>query len=111
MEFSGRTRIYTDETKINELNIRKIVENAMSIHDKNVIEIEELYRIEKNQQVLVRDKEVRPEINIVATDPIPSQIVDFKQGYEHGKPIFIFREQMLIVVMLTTMMQRLRKMI
>lgn len=88
MEFSGRTRIYTDETKINELNIRKIVENAMSIHDKNVIEIEELYRIEKNQQVLVREKEVRPEINIVATDPIPSQIVDFKQGYEHGKPIF-----------------------
>lgn len=84
---SGRRRIYTDETSITIKNVRKVVLDALTTHEMNVPDIQLLDKIEKNDQDLVRDKDVRPEINIIATDPIASQIVDFKQGYEHGRPI------------------------
>lgn len=88
MEFKGRTRIFTDVSEINQSNIRKIVDAAMVTHEANAISIQKLYDIEKNQQSLGREKTIRPEIDVQATDPIASQIVDFKQGYEHGTPIF-----------------------
>lgn len=83
----GRRRIYTDEKLITSENVRAIVLDALNIHESNVVDIKQLYDIEKNIQELGREKEVRPEINVKATDPIASQIVDFKLGYEHGNPI------------------------
>lgn len=83
----GRRRIYTDEKEINVDNVRAIVNNALTVHEANVIDIKELFNIEKNIQVLSREKAIRPEIDVIATDAIASQIVDFKLGYEHGNPI------------------------
>ena len=87
LSHKGRQRIYTDEKIITSDNVRKIVADAIIIHERNAMDIKTLFDIEKNDQVLVREKQIRPEIDIVAVDPIASQIVDFKQGYEHGTPI------------------------
>lgn len=84
---NGRKRIYADVDAINADNVRQVVEKAMIVHTMNALDLKILYDIEKNIQELSREKEIRPEINVIATDPIASQIVDFKQGYEHGKPI------------------------
>ena len=83
----GRKRIYTDEVEITAKNVRQVVIDALSIHECNVLDIKTLYAIAKNDQELSRVKEVRKEIDVRATDPIASQIIDFKQAYEFGKPI------------------------
>ena len=83
----GRKRIYTDEKQINIGNVRKIVLDALVKHERNAIDIESLFKIAKGEMELVRKKEIRPEIDINAIDPIASQIIDFKVGFEHGTPI------------------------
>ena len=84
---NGRKRIYTDEKQINIGNVRKIVLDALVKHERNAIDIESLFKIAKGEMELVRKKEIRPEIDINAIDPIASQIIDFKVGFEHGTPI------------------------
>lgn len=84
---NGRKRIYTDENFITKKNVVGVVSEAFTLHQANAGEISLLMDIEKNVQSLSREKTIRPEINVIATDPIPAQIVDFKQGYENGTPI------------------------
>jgi len=83
----GRIRIYTDETDITAQNVRSVVNDALTKHLTNANDIQTLYDIEKGKMELSRKKDIRPEINVEVIDPIPSQIIDFKLGYEHGEPI------------------------
>lgn len=83
----GRRKIYTDEKEITLENVRRIVLDAVSTHDANSIDIKYLFDVAKGDMELSRVKEIRPEIDIKAIDPIASQIVDFKVGYENGTPI------------------------
>lgn len=85
--YKGRKRIYTDETEVNISNVRKITLDALTKHEVNAMDISELFKIAKSEMDLVRKKEIRPEIDIKAIDPVASQIIDFKVGFEHGTPI------------------------
>lgn len=87
LSYKGRKRIYTDYTEVNKENVRKIVLDALNKHIVNASDIEELFKIAKGDMGLVRKKEIRAEIDIKAIDPIASQIIDFKVGFEHGTPI------------------------
>lgn len=87
MQMYGRQRIYTDYDEVNIDNVRAIVTDAVTKHEFNAHQIKTLFDMAKGKMELVREKEIRPEINIVSIDPICSQIVDFKVGFEHGNPI------------------------
>lgn len=83
----GRKRIYTDVTEINAGNIFSVLGDAFKIHERNVQDISFLIEYEKGMQPLVREKEIRPEINIEVSDNLANQIVEFKLGYNWGYPI------------------------
>lgn len=90
----GRKRIYTDVAEITESNIIQVVRDAFIIHEQNRLDIKRLFDIAKGDMELSRKKEIRPEIDIKAVDPIASQITDFKIGYEHGTPITYIQRAM-----------------
>lgn len=83
----GRRRIYTDEIEVNIGNVKDVVKRALIEHETNIVDIKYLFDVAKGEMVLSRKKDIRPEIDVRAIDPIASQIVDFKVGFEHGNPI------------------------
>lgn len=83
----GRYEIFTDEKKITKENVISVVKNAMTYHVTNSARIDELLSYEAGMQPLVREKVVRPEINIVDVDNLAHYITDFKCGYFWGNPI------------------------
>ena len=86
-ELTGRCRIYTDVAKITSENIFQVLEEAMTIHMKNVDNMVLLMRYEKGIQPLVRKKIIRKEVNIKVSDNLANQITEFKLGYVWGQPI------------------------
>lgn len=87
LELLGRKRIYTDVDDINENNIFQVLSEAWMIHEINLQEILYLLEYEKGMQPLVREKTLRPEIDIRVADNLANQIVEFKLGYNWGNPI------------------------
>ena len=87
LELLGRKRIYTDADKVDEFNIFEVLGQAMAVHEINMQEILHLLEYEKGVQPLVRIKDIRPDINIVVSDNLANQIVEFKLGYNYGNPI------------------------
>lgn len=83
----GRYEIFTDELNITEKNVISVVKNAMTYHMINSARIDYLLNYEAGVQPLVREKQVRPEINIVDVDNLAHYITDFKCGYFWGNPI------------------------
>ena len=86
LELLGRRRIYTDVSEITSENVIQVLQEALSIHDSNRIEIAYLINYEKGLQPLKREKKIRPDINLVVCDNIANQIVEFKLGYHWGNP-------------------------
>ena len=88
MAYTGRRIIYTDEKEITSANVVKVLQNAMTTHTANRMEIEYLYNYYKGKQpILDRVKDVRPEIvnNVVVNRA--NEIVSFKSGYLMGEPV------------------------
>ena len=84
----GRSVIYTDAEKIDESNVIQVLEDALTIHDKNRKEVQHLYDVYRGKHdILNRTKEIRPEINNKIVVNYPYRIVRFKTGYELGEPI------------------------
>lgn len=84
----GREVIYTDVEVINESNVRDVLREALTVHDKNRREIQHLYDVYRGKHsILSRIKEVRPEINNKIVVNYPYRIVRFKTGYDLGEPI------------------------
>lgn len=87
-KLKGRQVIYTNETEINIDNICDVIKKAMSIHTKNSKEVIYLDEYEKGvQEILTREKKVRPEINNKIVENHAHEIVDFKVSYVFGSPI------------------------
>lgn len=87
-QFKGRKIITTDVVEITKDNIHDVLGKAMSIHIRNRSQIRRLFEYEKgNQNILYRQKDVRPEINNKIVENHAHEIVNFKVGYVFGQPI------------------------
>lgn len=86
--FFGRRKIFTDVDKITRDNVCDVLEKALTVHQTNNIEIEYLFKYYKGEQpILLRKKDVRPEITNMVVENRANEIVSFKVGYLMGEPI------------------------
>ena len=84
----GRKVIRTNLAKITPDNILTDVLNAISVHERNRVEIDYLDRYYRGDQpILYRDKKVRPEVNNKVVENLAIFIVDTKTAYMAGEPI------------------------
>lgn len=90
----GRTTIYTDAEEITRENVSDVLEKALEIHGKNRADIQYLFDVYRGKMdILSRQKSYNAEITNKIVVNYPYRIVNFKTGYELGKPIqYTFRE-------------------
>lgn len=92
MELKGRRRIYTDVENITTENVVAVLTDALIKHEANRQEIQYLLDFEKGVQPLVREKTVRPEINIKSIANLANEITEFKLGYFWGNPVALVQK-------------------
>lgn len=84
----GRRVITTAETEVTSFNVVKILQDALSDHDRNRKEIEYLWNYYCGRQdILNRVKQVRPEITNRIVENRANEIVTFKTSYLIGEPV------------------------
>lgn len=84
----GRRKIYTDFDEVTEKNILKVLQEAAPDILMNQTESEYLYKYFKGEQpILLRTKDIRPEICNRIVENRANEIVSFKTGYLCGEPI------------------------
>lgn len=89
MELFGRRKIYTTTEVFTRDNIVTELNNLLSVHVLNMLEMEYLYWYRRGlQPVLERKKIVRPEINNKIVENHATEIVAFKNGYFLTQPAF-----------------------
>lgn len=92
MSTFGRRRIFADCAEINEQNIEKILAEALTVHDKNAVEIAALRQYAKGDQpILQREKKTREDILNKVVVNTASEVLDFKLSYIFSEPIDIVR--------------------
>ena len=90
-ELFGRQNVYATSDDINDGNIISQVNEALSVHIRNLLEEETLYWYRRGvTPILSRTKEIRPEINnkISESSGIAKAIVEFWDGYFLTQPAF-----------------------
>ena len=85
----GRTKIYTDETIIDEDNILSVLRKAYAKHLFNRRQMQFLIDYEGGQQPLKRQKIVRPDIDIKVNGSVANYVKEFKIGYNWSSPIML----------------------
>lgn len=86
----GRRTIYSTvkEKDLNEETIKTVLAQAIPIHMQNKQETNRLYEYYLGKQdILDRKKYTREEIKNVAIENLAFSFVNFKKGYNFGKPI------------------------
>lgn len=86
LELLGRKRIYTDAAEITSDNVIRVLQDSLGIHEQNRQEMAYLLNYEKGSQPLIRQKTIRPDIDIQVCDNVANQVVEFKLGYNWGNP-------------------------
>ena len=92
MDLKGRRKIYTDFSSIDETNVKKVLIDSLIVHEGNRTEIKFLLDFDKGIQPLMREKTVRPEIDIRSTLNLANEITEFKLGYVWGNPIALVQK-------------------
>ena len=73
---------------VTESNVLDILQRALPVHAKNRAEIDYLYHYYKGKQdILRREKVIRPEICNRVVENRANEIVSFKSGYLMGEPV------------------------
>lgn len=85
--YIGRTEIFADVEEINESNIVKVLQDAMTIHAVNAHKMDELINFEAGKQEKTREKTYRSEIDNWCVDNLANEITEFKCGFIWGNPI------------------------
>ena len=86
--YTGRKVIKTNAEVIDESNLLQELNNALVIHRQNRNDIQYLYDYYRGKQdILYKQKEIRPEINAKIVCNMAYEIVTFKVGYLAGEPI------------------------
>lgn len=84
----GRLPIFTDESVINASNVLRVVRKSAGYHGANAQQIMHLHDVYVgNQRILMRKKQVRPEINNKLVANHANEIVAFKVSYLLAEPI------------------------
>ena len=84
----GRHVAYTNKKQITPENVVYVVGKAMVIHMRNVVETEYLYGYYRGRQdIRLKEKVVRPEINNKVMVNRANEIVTFKTAYLLGEPL------------------------
>ena len=89
-KFIGRKELYSSvkENELNQANIAMILKDVLPVHFENYAEIDYLIGYYRGlQEILSKDKKVRPEINNKVLENNAYHIVEFKKGYVYGDPI------------------------
>lgn len=89
MELRGRRRIFTDFEEVTKDNVKQILRDSMPTHEINREEMLYLLHYEKGDQPLVREKIIRPEIDVRAISNLANYITEFKLGYVWASPVSI----------------------
>lgn len=85
----GRRKIFSSVDYLDENNIFEVVNDAIAWHGVNMNEEEYLFWYRRGlQPILMRTKEVRPEINHKVVNNTYNQVVVFKNGYFLTKPAY-----------------------
>lgn len=93
LNYYGRRQILTDAKEITDGNILEVLIRAAGVHEQNRQDIEFLYGYYCGKQnILLRKKEVRPEINNKIVENHAAEIVNFKTGFTFGEPVqYVYR--------------------
>ena len=84
----GRHVAYTNKKQITPENVADVVGKAMVIHMRNAAETEYLYGYYRGRQdIRLKEKVVRPEINNKVMVNRANEIVTFKTAYLLGEPL------------------------
>lgn len=84
----GRHVAYTNRKTITPENVADVVGKAMVIHMRNAAETEYLYGYYRGRQdIRLKEKQVRPEINNKVMVNRANEIVTFKTAYLLGEPL------------------------
>lgn len=84
----GRRRIFTDKKVITPENVVSVVETALGYHWKNAMEMQYLLDYFRGRQdIRLKEKQVRPEINNKVMVNRANEIVTFKTAYLLGEPV------------------------
>lgn len=84
----GRRVVYTNKKRITKDNIIEVVGNALTVHMQNAREIQYLYDYYRGRQdIRLKEKVVRPEINNKVMVNRANEIVTFKTAYLLGEPL------------------------
>lgn len=84
----GRRRIFTDKKAITPENVVSVVETALGYHWKNAMEMQYLLDYFRGKQdIRLKEKQVRPEINNKVMVNRANEIVTFKTAYLLGEPV------------------------
>lgn len=93
LNYYGRRQILTDTKEITDANVLEVLVKAAGVHEQNRQDIEFLYGYYCGKQnILLRQKEVRPEINNKIVENHAAEIVNFKTGFTFGEPVqYVYR--------------------
>ena len=84
----GRRKIFTDKKSITPENVVSVVETALGYHWKNAMEMQYLLDYFRGKQdIRLKEKQVRPEINNKVMVNRANEIVTFKTAYLLGEPV------------------------
>ena len=90
----GRRKIRTDADKITAANVVDEVSKAYAVHCLNQFEIQKLWDYYRGKTaVLLKEKEIRPEINHKINENRCFEVVGFHKGYVFGEPIQYVRRE------------------
>lgn len=85
---NGRTQVVVDYERITQDNVVKALQTALPSFERNIAEINYLWEYYKGkQEILNREKNIRPEINNKVVVNIAQEIVAFKIGYQLAEPL------------------------
>lgn len=86
--FKGRKIIYADCESIDESNVVAVLQESLIAHGFNAGQISYLWNYYKGvQPILMRKKDVRPEINNTVVENHAQELVAFKIGYQLAEPL------------------------
>lgn len=90
----GRRKIYTDAAVITAENVADEVSRAYAVHCINQAEVQKLWDYYRGKTaVLLKEKEIRPEINHRIYENRCFEVVGFHKGYVFGEPIQYVRRE------------------
>lgn len=84
----GRRPIYTNVSEITPSNVIQVLSDVLTVHESNKLDIQYLYDVYRGKQdILNRQKAVRPEICNYVVVNRSNEIVSFKTSYLMGEPV------------------------